>query len=482
MKMYIGGVERDAGDGKTINVINPATGGVIDTIPVATKADVEEVIANSVKGFEEWSETPLNRRMAVMQRFVDICMQEDNRKAMALVMSKEMGKPLKEAYGDFNILKNHIEGFISAARNNLTGTVLPFGGEAGKEADFDICVREPIGPIVCIIAFNAPLTLFAKKVAPALLVGNSAIIKPASDDPMTVLMLSKFMYEAGVPGNVYQCVTGRGEDIGDWLTSDKRIAGVTFTGSTDVGVRIATNCGRNLKYQSLEMGGNAPLIICADADIDYAVAEASAGRGGYLSGQICSVAKRFLVHRSIHDAFVAALVKKLSAVKVGDPMDPETDMGTLISERAAIKVEGQVARMLEQGGKLVFGGVRKGAFYGPTVVDDCTSDMDVAHDVEVFGPVFPIFTFDTIEEAVTLANDTRYGLGSGIITHDIPLAMKVARKLHAGNVVINGQTFYRNLLTPFGGAKESGVGREGQTQTLLAMTEIKNIVVKNMFK
>lgn len=482
MKMYIGGAGRDSSDGRTIDVINPATNEVIDTVPVASDADLDEVLDNAVRGFEEWSETPLHKRMAVMQKFVDLAMREDNREAMALIMSKEMGKPYQEAYGDFNILKNHIEGFISAARNNLTGTVLPFGGEAGKENDFDITVREPIGPIVCIIAFNAPLTLFAKKVAPALLTGNSAIIKPASDDPLTVLMLSELMYEAGVPGNVYQCVTGRGEQIGDRLTGDKRIAGVTFTGSTDVGVKIAENCGRNLKYQSLEMGGNAPLIICADADIDYAVAEASAGRGGYLSGQICSVAKRFLVHSSIHDEFVAALVKKLAAVRVGDPMDPATDMGTLISEKAAKKVESQVARMVEQGGKIVLGGVRSGAFYGPTVVDGCDASMDVAHDVEVFGPVFPIFSFDTIEEAVALANDTKYGLGSGIITHDIPLGMKVARRLRAGNVVINGQTFYRNLLTPFGGAKESGVGREGQTQTLLAMTELKNIVVKNMFR
>lgn len=238
MKMYIGGQERDASDGKMISVFNPATGKIFETVPAATQEDVNEVLDNAVKGFREWSQVPLHRRMAVLQKFVDLALQEENRKAMALAMCREMGKPYKECYGDFMILKNHVEGFISAARNNLTGTVLPFGGEAGKENDFDITIREPIGPIVCIIAFNAPLTLFAKKVAPALLTGNSAVIKPASDDPLTVLMLSKLMYEAGVPGNVYQCVTGRGEGIGDWLTGDKRIAGVTFTGSTDVGLSL----------------------------------------------------------------------------------------------------------------------------------------------------------------------------------------------------------------------------------------------------
>jgi succinate-semialdehyde dehydrogenase/glutarate-semialdehyde dehydrogenase len=482
MKMYIGGAERDSSDGKLIEVINPATNEVIDTIPSATKEDIDEVLSNAKKGEKEWAVTPLHARMAIMQKFVDLAMREDNRKEMALIMSKEMGKPYKEAYGDFMILKNHIEGFISAARNNLTGNSLPIGGEAGKELDFDITIRQPIGTIVCIIAFNAPLTLFAKKVAPALLTGNCAIVKPATDDPLTILMLSRLMLEAGVPGNAYQCVTGRGETTGDLLVGDKRIAGVDFTGSTDVGVRIGELCGRNLKFQSLEMGGNAPLIICADADIAYAVNEAAAGRGMYLSGQICSVAKRFLVHRSIHDQFVEALAAKLSTVKVGDPMDPETQMGTLISEKAAKKVEDQVNLTIEQGAKLVMGNQRNGAFYGPTVLDHVDRTMDIAHDMEVFGPVFPIISFDTIEEAIEIANDTKYGLGSGIITKDLSLAMKAALQLEAGNVVVNGQTFYRNLLTPFGGAKESGVGREGQTATLLAMTEIKNIVFKNILK
>ena len=482
MKMFIGGQERDASDGNKIVVYNPATGEEIDTVPVATHDDVNELLDNAVKGFHEWADVPLHKRMSIMQKFVDLAMQEENRKAMALVMCKEMGKPYKECYGDFMILKNHIEGFISAARNNLVGTVLPFGNEAGKENDFDIQVREPIGPIVCLISFNAPLTLFAKKVAPALLTGNSAIIKPASDCPLVVLMLSKLMLEAGVPGNAYQCVTGRGEQIGDWLTSDKRIAGVTFTGSTDVGVKIAENCGRNLKYQSLEMGGNAPLIICDDADLDYAVNESMAGRALYLTGQICSVAKRFIVHKSIKDEYVKLLVSKLGKIKIGDPVAEDTQMGTLISEKAAKKVEAQVNNAIAQGATLVYGGKRDGAFYGPTVLDNVRRGMDIAHDQEVFGPVFPIITFETIEEALEIANDTKYGLGSGIITKDIPLAMKVARKLQAGNVVINGQTFYRNLLTPFGGSKESGVGKEGQTATLLAMTHVKNIVVKNMFK
>ena len=480
MKMLIGGNHCDASDGKTLNVMNPATGEVIDTVPVATREDIENVIARSVEGHKEWDATPLYKRMAIMQKFVDLAMEEATRREIATVYCKEMGRPYRECYGDFNILKNHVEGFISAARNDLTAVTLPIGGEAGKEHDFDFTIRQSLGPIVCIIPFNAPFTLFAKKVAPALLTGNSVIVKPASDDPLAMIRLGELILEAGVPGNAFQLVTGRGEQIGDWLTGDKRIEGVSFTGSTEAGARVAENAGRNLKFQVLELGGNAPLIVCEDCDVDYAVSEAVAGRATFLTGQICTVAKRFLVQRSIHDEFVSKLVERVSKIKLGDPFDPETQMGTLISEKAARRVEEQVNRIVDQGGHIVFGGKRNGAYYGPTVVDGVTRDMDVAHDVEIFGPVFPIITFDTLEEAIEIANDSKYGLGSGIITNDMRKAMKAGLELQAGNVVVNGQTFYRNLQTAFGGYKDSGVGREGQTVSLLNMTQIKNIVFKNI--
>lgn len=480
MKMLIGGEACDASDLKSLEVMNPATGEQIDTVPAATKEDVERAIALAVEGHKEWDKTPLHKRMAVMQKFVDLAMEEDTRRDIATLYCREMGRPFLECYGDFNILKNHIEGFISAARNELGGTTIPLGNEAGKEHDFDFTIRQSLGPIVCIIPFNAPFTLFAKKVAPALLTGNSVIVKPASDDPLALIRLGELMLKAGVPGNAFQLITGRGAEIGHWLTGDKRIEGLSFTGSTEAGAKVAENIGRNLKFQVLELGGNAPLIICEDCDVDYAVEEAVAGRATFLTGQICTVAKRFLVQRSIHDAFVERLVKRVSQIKLGDPFDPETQMGTLISEKAAKRVEGQVQRILEQGGRLVYGGRRNGAYYEPAIVDQVTRDMDVAHDVEIFGPVFPIITFDTLEEAIEIANDSKYGLGSGIITKDMKKAMKAGIELQAGNVVVNGQTFYRNLLTPFGGYKDSGVGREGQTVSLLNMTQIKNIVFKNI--
>lgn len=482
MKMYINGRPASASNGESIEVLNPATNEVIDTVPSATKEDVESAISVAVAGEKAWAAVPLHKRMAMMQNFIDLVMEEENHKRLAMMQCLEMGKPYKESYNDFSGFKAHIEGFISAARNNLTGIVIPFGVQAGMENDFDVSIREPIGTIVGIIPFNAPLTLFAKKVAPALLSGNCCIAKPASDDPLTVLMLSELMYEAGFPGYAYQCVTGRGETVGEWLTADDRIAGVNFTGSTAAGKRVAENCGRNLKYQSLELGGNAPMIVCADADIDCAVAEATACRAFYMAGQICSVPKRFIVHRSVHDEFLKKLLDKISAVKLGDPLAPETTMGTLISESAAKRVEAQVNRAIEQGAKLVCGNERHGSFYGPTVLDGVDASMDIAHDVEVFGPVFPIITFDDFDDAMDIANDTKYGLGSCIFTKDLSLGLKAALRFEAGSVVINGQSLYRNLLTPYGANKDSGLGREGQTQTLLAMTQTKNIVFKNILK
>lgn len=482
MKMFIDGKPADASNGEVIEVLNPATGEVIDTVPSATKEDVERAVTVAVDGEKAWARVPLHKRIAMMQKFIDLVMEEENHSKLALIQCKEIGKPYRESYNDFGGFKAHIEGFISAAKNNLGGTTIPFGVQAGMENDFDVSIREPIGTIVGIVPFNAPLVLFAKKAAPALLSGNCCIIKPASDDPLTVLKLSELMYEAGFPGYAYQCVTGRGETVGEWLTAYDRIAGVNFTGSTAAGRSVAENCGRNLKYQSLELGGNAPMIICADADIDNAVAEATACRAFYMAGQICSVPKRFIVHRSVHDEFVEKLLAKVKTVRVGDPMDPETTMGTLISEKAAMRVEAQVNRAIEQGARLLLGNERRGAFYGPTVLDGVDTGMDIAHNVEVFGPVFPIITFDTLEEAISIANDTKYGLGSCILTRDLSVAFKAALELEAGSVVINGQSLYRNLLTAYGANKDSGLGREGQTQTLLAMTQTKNIVFKNILK
>ena len=370
-------------------------------------------------------------------------------------------------------------GFVEAA-NQFLGKTMPIGVQAGREKDFEITIHEPLGVIACIIPFNAPLVLFSHKVAPSLIAGNSVIVKPSSDAPLTLMTLGKLMLEAGVPGDVIQFVTGSGSKIGDFITKDPRIAKVSFTGSTPVGVKIAEGCAKNLTHVGLELGGNAPFVVMEDADIEDAVNEAVAGRASYVTGQICNVAKRFLIHSGIKEEFRNRLIEKLKTIKIGDPMDPGTRMGTLISKKAAIEVEQQVKKTIDQGAKLVYGGERKGAYYTPAVLDEVTSDMDVAHDMEIFGPVFPLIGFDSLDEAILLCNETVYGLGAGIMTTDIKKAMKFATRVEAGSVIINGQSFYRSALMPFGGYKKSGIGREGLTITLEEVTQIKSVVFKSV--
>lgn len=477
MEMLIGGQRRKAHDGKVIEVTNPATGEVVDTIPLATADDVSEAVSNAVAGQRKWAAYPLHERAAILRRFINSI--DEHIDELALLQTKEMGKPIRESRGDFGSLKMLFNGYIEAA-NNMFGHTMPLGVQSGMDRDLEFTIFEPLGVIACIISFNAPLVLFTHKVAPSLIAGNSVIVKPASDDPLALLRIGELLWEAGVPGDALQFVTGSGSKVGGWLTADPRINKITFTGSTDVGIEIAQTCAKNLTHVSLELGGNAPFVIMDDADIDRAVEEAVSRRAAYVTGQICNAAKRFLVHRSRKDEFRCKLVARLQKLVIGNPEDPMTQVGTLISEKAAKEVEMQVAHTVSQGARLVYGGQRSGAFYIPAVLDDVTAEMDIAHNLEVFGPVFPMIVFDTLEEAIALSNDTIYGLGAGIMTSDMKAAMRYAMRVQSGSVIINGQSAYRTGQMPFGGYKKSGIGREGYTASLLEVTQSKSIVFKDM--
>ncbi|MDR1603392.1 MAG: aldehyde dehydrogenase family protein [Gracilibacteraceae bacterium] len=477
MKMLINGQRTGASDGGVLEVCNPATGALLDTVPAATAADLERALTAAQKGWPAWAGTPLFERGAILRRFVRSI--DEHNEELSLLLCREMGKPISEARNDFGSVKHLFNGFVEAA-NQLTGMTMPLGVQEGREKDFELAIREPLGVVACIIPFNAPLVLFSHKVAPALIAGNAVIVKPASDDPLVLLRLGELLWEAGVPGDVFQMITGSGAQIGSLLAGDPRVAKVSFTGSTEVGLAIARAAAANMGHTGLELGGNAPFVVMADADIDRAAAEAAAGRATYVTGQICNVAKRFLIHRSVKAAFTANLIDRLQKIIIGDPEDPATQMGTLISESAAREVERQVAHTVSQGAKLIYGGVRSGAYYTPAVLDEVTGAMDIAHDMEVFGPVFPLLTFDTLEEAIDLSNDTIFGLGAGIMTGDMSIALRFAMAVQAGSVIINGQSFYRSFMMPFGGYKQSGGGREGLTVSLQEVTQLKSIVFKNV--
>ncbi|MGI6576692.1 MAG: aldehyde dehydrogenase family protein [Eubacteriales bacterium] len=477
MKMLIGGKWVDASDGGVINVVNPATGKVIDTVPAATNEDVEQAIKNAVKGQVEWNSYPLYRKLEILERYAVLL--TDNTERIASIMCEEGGKPIEQCRVEVAANAAIFRIYISAA-NTFYGHTLPYNAEPRSQGDVAFTIHEPLGVFACIVPFNYPFELAAHKTAPMLVTGNSVILKPASETPRSALILCELLLEAGVPANAIQCLTGSGSKIGSILASDERISAVSFTGSTEVGVELAKNCAPSLKHVSLELGGNDPLIIFDDCDFELALSETISGRIGN-AGQTCCASKRFIVQRGIVDRFKEELVNGLAKLKIGDPSDPSVDMGPVVSEKAAIQVEQQIQHTIEQGGKLLCGGTRNGAFVAPTVIE-ATPEMDISRDMEVFGPVFPIIPFDTMEEAIQIANNSIYGLSSGVITENIRTAMQVANSVQAGACIINGSGNYRLAHQPFGGYKMSGVGREGAVSTLEEMTRQKTISFKGVLK
>ena len=362
----------------------------------------------------------------------------------------------------------------------MYGKSIPMNSEPRGLGDVLFTVFEPLGVIAAICAFNFPGVLFSHKAAAALCAGNSVILKPASDTPGATMLMTKLLLEAGVPANAAQCITGSGSVIGNGLVSDPRVAGVTLTGSTKVGINVAKLCAAQLKACSLELGGNDPLVIMEDTPIEEAVEQALGGRIAN-AGQICCSSKRFIVHNSIKDAFVKRLAERLEAMRLGDPLDPQTQIGPVINEKAAKTIISQIESAVSQGAKLVCGGTREGCFVKPTVLTDVPVDSDVATNEEIFGPVFPVIGFDTLDEAIAIANNSCYGLSAGILTKDTKVGMKFALAVDAGGCVVGANGNYRLTQQPFNGHKLSGIGSEGTMYTLHEMVKVKTIVLKNVF-
>ena len=474
MKMIVNGQLVDSVSGKTFENINPYDGSVVCTVPAGVKEDFEKAAAIAVKAQKEWAATPFYQRANIIKKFVSLVRADAD--AIAAAVCAEGGKTITDAKGEVECLCMVFETFVEAARH-LCGNSIPLNAEARTDGDIIFTVREPIGVFVTITPFNFPMELYAHKVAPAIVTGNAVIIKPASDTPLGAFLVTQKLLEAGVPAGVAQYITGSGREVGEWLAETKNVQAISFTGSTQVGMSLLRGAANNLEHTFLELGGNDPHVIFADADMDLSVAEAAGGRC-YNAGQTCCANKRFLVENSVKDTFIEKLIATLKTWKVGNPADPETQMGCLVSEKAAIEVENQIASIIAQGGKLLYGGKRNGTFIEPTVIA-VTKDMDVAKDLEVFGPLFPIIGFDSFEEAVEIANQTSYGLASGVMTNNINKAMKFAMQVQAGTCVINSSGNYRSVHQPFGGYKHSGIGREGTTHTLYEVTQEKTIAIKH---
>lgn len=477
MKMIINGKKKDSISDETFDVIAPATGKVIESVPKATAEDLDEAITAAEAGQKIWAEVPISQRAEILYKFLDLV--ELNKESLAQTLSAENGKPITEARAEIGNIKIGFSGFIEHAKHYY-GSIIPPGTEAGQDKNMQLVTREPIGIVACIIPFNFPCDLYDQKVAPALMMGNAALVLPSSDNPLTLMKLTEMLVEAGVPDGVIQCVTAPGAVKGA-AVADPRVHLITLTGSTEVGIETAKTAAETLTHTALELGGNDAFIVLEDGDVDLAVEEMIWGRM-YNTGQVCCASKRFLIHNSLKDEFAEKAVARIKQLKFGDPAEEDTQIACLISEKAAIKVEKEVDLTVSQGGKIILGGKRNGAFYEPTVITDVPKTADVAIDMEIFGPVVPIIGFDTDEEAIEIANASKFGLSSCVFSKDQKRAFKVAKAMEAGGAVINGASFFRAFEMPFGGWKYSGIGTEGVMSTFNEMTRVKNIVLKNIIE
>lgn len=476
MKMLVGQDFAEAGDKAVMQVINPADGQVLDIVPSATKEDVLRAIDTAVDGQREWGARTVRERTKLLKSFSDAVLQR--RKELGEILAKESGKPYEaEAVWELDSVAYVFEGACEVAKHYY-GKTMPLGTEPGYDHDIQFTIHEPLGVIACIIPFNFPPAIWSFKVAAALAAGNAVIVKAPSSNPLTILKLHEMLVEAGIPASVVQCITGSGTRVGDWLVDDSRIASVNFTGSAQVGVSIAQRIAPHLTAYQFELGGNDPFIVFEDADLDLAVKEA--GDQCRNNRQCCTGSKRFIIHDSLKERFIEKLtVEYLSKEVMGDPMDPKTTMGPMISEKAAKGVEQQVSLTVSQGARIVYGGKRRGAFHEPTVLADVTADMDIAKDMEVFGPVWPVIGFETFEEAISIANNSVYGLGGGVFSQNIKTCMKAAKALKTGHVAINGSGNFRAAELPFGGGKHmSGNSRESLAAVMDEVTQSKSIVLR----
>ncbi|CAH2599912.1 NADP(+)-dependent succinate-semialdehyde dehydrogenase [Rhodovastum atsumiense] len=465
---YIDGAWVAASD--TIAVINPATGTVLGRVPALGEAETEQAVAAATRALPEWRRRTARERATILRRWFEL--MHAHGADLARLLTAEQGKPLAEAAGEITYAASFLEWFAEEARRTY-GETIP-----GHRGDLRLLVQpQPVGVVAAITPWNFPAAMITRKAGAALAAGCTMVLKPSELTPFSALALALLAEEAGVPAGVFNVVTGLPQGIGAVLTGDPRVRKLTFTGSTAVGKMLTAAVAGTLKRVSMELGGNAPFIVFDDADLDAAVEGAVVSKFRN-TGQTCVCANRILVQQGVYDAFAEKLAAHVAAFRVGDGLAGPTDQGPLIDARALAKVERHVADALAHGAKLLTGGRRlpgDGHFYAPTVLTEATSAMALAHE-ETFGPVAPLFRFGTEDEAVQLANDTRSGLAAYAYTRDLARFWRVSEALEYGMVGINTGLISTEV-APFGGIKESGLGREGARQGIAEYLDMKYICV-----
>ena len=437
MKMYINGEWVDRAE--TMPVVDPFQQSVIDTVPRASAADMELAITSAVRGAQAMGRLTSYQRYEILRKAADLMSQraEDLARTITLEEGKVIAEGRVEAQRGVQTIT-----FSAEEAKRLHGETVPLDAAPGNVNQFGFTIRVPVGVVAAISPFNFPLNLVCHKVGPALAAGNSVVLKPASDTPLSALKLTAILLEAGLPEEAIQCVTGSGGEIGDVLTGDPRVRKITFTGSMEVGDRICRNAG--IKKVTMELGSNSPLIVMSDADLEK-VAAATAASGFSNAGQVCISTQRVFADRRIYADFLDALVESTQPFAPGNPQDESIRMGPMIRESDATRVGEWIAEAVQQGAHIAIGGDYEGTLHAPTVVADATPDMRVSRE-ELFGPAVAVSSFSDIDESIAMANDSRFGLSAGIFTQNV------------------------------GGLKDSGMGKEGPAYAVQEMTELKMVV------
>ena len=472
-QFVIDGQPAPSASGDITEVRNPSTGEVVDTVPKGNREDARRAIDSAEIALKKWSKVSPAERGAVLwkaARLIDQNVQE-----LAASLTREQGKPLKEATMEIRRFQHTLE-YYAGLGKNLRSVQIPIA-----EGRFGMVLRLPIGVCGAIVPWNFPISLMGNKIAPGLLAGNSMVVKPAGTTPLTDIRVVELLCQAGLPNGTLNVVAGPGSTVGQELLENPKVHKIGFTGATDTGKHVMKVAADTLKHVTLELGGSDPLIVCDDADLEAAVSAASVGRF-FNCGQACLAVKRLYVFESIADAFIAQLVKKVKRLTVGDGFDPKARLGPLHTAGQREEVEEQVADAVKRGGRILVGGKRpegaaykNGYFLEPTLVADVPDDAKLAQD-ECFGPALPIFRVKDIEEAVERANNNIYGLGSSIFTSDLYKAHYAAENLQAGYTWVNsGQIIFDEM--PFGGWKQSGLGQEHGLEALDHYTRSKSVVI-----
>jgi len=463
---YIDGAWVAADDGATLTVTNPADGAVLGTVPKMGAGETRRAITAANAALPAWRAKTGKERAAVLRRWFDLMMA--NQDDLGALMTAEQGKPLPEAKGEIAYAASFIEWFSEEAKR-VYGDTIP-QPRAGQRI---VVIKQPIGVTAAITPWNFPAAMIARKVGPALAAGCTMVVKPASQTPYSALAMAELAERAGVPKGVFSVITGSAGPIGGEMTSNPIIRKLSFTGSTEIGKLLMAQCANTIKKMGLELGGNAPFIVFEDADLDAAVQGAMISKFRN-AGQTCVCANRILVQSSVYDAFAAKLAEAVKGLKVGDGVLAGVTTGPLIDMKAVEKVEEHITDALAKGARIVVGGNRHalgGSFFEPTVLADVTTEMAITRE-ETFGPVAPLFRFETEEEAIRLANDTEFGLAAYFYARDIGRCWRVAEALEYGMVGIN-EGLISTEVAPFGGVKESGLGREGSKYGIEDYLEVK---------